>query len=307
MKRNFFILIGILFCSVIVLQLNIRAKQSKFDDGNLYWIAINVSLDRQGDAHLIIKNDKTILIDAGLYEYAKDSLIPFLKKSKIRYIDEIYVSHPHSDHYGGVRAILEDSEFSVGIIKMNMPTEAQMKKEWWGGNFGDLVFIKKLAKEKDIKILDIKIGDKFVFDEKTFMEILYVYDGINTPVGKTDINDMSFISMLNDYKNKFLFTGDLNKKLGRYLAKNANNIEADILKVPHHGTEGLAPNSFFNKVNAKDFIVPTSKGIWHKDWERSKRVRDYVRDNNINAYVNGIHGHIEVISNRNGYKIITQN
>ena len=270
----------------------------------LTWTAINVSPNiQQGDAHLISKNGKYFLIDAGHISYAREVLLPFLKKKGVSELEAVLITHPHNDHYGGVKALIEN-HFKIKSLYMNMPTKEQMDKEYWGGTYNELLTIRDLAKTHHIKIMPIKKGDKLIFDKKSFIEVLYVYDGLHSPVGKTDINGMSVIAMIYDRNNKFLLTGDLNKKLGKYLGENADNIEADILKAPHHGTEGFAPNVFFETVNPKVLIVPSPKHLWFS--KRSERTRALAKKYHYQTYVNGYHGDITVISNGDSYTIHTQ-
>ena len=270
----------------------------------LKWTAINVNTSVQGDAHLISKGDKHFLIDGGAYSVSNQSLLPYLKDNNIKVIDKAFISHPHFDHYGGIWAILENG-IKINSIYMNMPNKERMDREWWGGKYADLVTIKNSAGKYGYKFYSISKGDKFYLDKDSYLEILYTHDGISPPVGATDINDMSFIGMLHDKGNKFLFTGDLNKKLSRWLVKNAKNLKADVLKFPHHGAESFAVNMFLDKVDAKVVIIPAPEHLYVS--KRSKRTRDYVRDNNITAYVNGIDGHITVISKDGGFSIYTQN
>jgi competence protein ComEC len=275
-----------------------------FTQNTLTWTSINVNAYiQQGDAHLISKNNKHILVDTGHEKYASRILVPYLKGKKIDEIDSILITHPHNDHYGGIKALIENN-FKIHTIYMNMPTKKQMNKEYWGGTYDELLEIQNLAKKHNIIFSNVKIGDKLVFDSMSYMEVLYVYNGIDTPVGTTDINDMSVVSMLYHGGNKFLFTGDLNKKLGSYLAKHANNIQADILKAPHHGTEGFAPNSFFKKVSPKVLIVPSPKHLWFG--KRSKRSRDLAIKNNYITYVNGFNQNITVTSDGTDYTISTE-
>jgi competence protein ComEC len=284
---------------ILLLQGCFNSKSSK-----LTWVAINVSNPSpQGDAHVITKNGKTIIIDGGEYNQGKYYLLPYLKKNHILEIDSVMITHPHYDHYGGIIALLEDKSFKIHNLSMNMPTEKQMKKEWWGGKYENLVYINKLAKNRNIKVSPISKGDVFQFDKNSYLKVLYVFDGINTPIGETDINDMSAITMIYDGKNKFLLTGDLNKKLGTWLAKNAKDIKADILKVPHHSAESLAPNSFFDTVSAKQFIVPAPANFWNIDWDRTKRVKEYAQEHNITTYITGINGNITITSYDNQYNI----
>ena len=218
------------------------------DENCLSWTSINVcSATRQGDSHLISKHGKHYLIDGGHPEVTESHFLPYLKSRGITHLDAVMINHPHSDHYGGIKALFENG-IKVDRLYMNMPTEQQMKWEWYGGDYQDLLKIRELAAEHGTPISPIKQGDTFVFDEQSSMEVLYVYDGIHTPVGHTDINDMSAITLIRDGKNRFLLTGDLNKKLGAWLAEHGKNLKADVIKIPHHGTEDLAPNTFFEKV-----------------------------------------------------------
>lgn len=277
--------------------------QNPFSAGKLTWIAINVNnYIQQGDAHLIRKNGKHMLIDVGHYVYANKILIPTLKKSKVKIIEKIIITHPHNDHYGGLKALMYEG-FDIKTIHMNMPTKKQMAEEPWGGKYVELEEIQALAKVHKIQILPIKMDDKYSFDSHSYLKVLYVYDGIDTPIGRTDLNDMSAICMLYHGENKFLFAGDLNKRLGSYIVKDHKNIKADILKAPHHGTEGFAPNKFFDKVDAQVLIVPAPKHIWWK--KSSKRLRDLARKKGYETYVNGFHGNIMVTSDGEKYSITT--
>ncbi len=271
---------------------------------SLTWTSINVCSDtRQGDSHLISKNGKHYLIDGGHPEVTQTHFLPFLEQHKITHLDAVMINHPHSDHYGGIKALFEN-HIKIDRLYMNMPTPQQMKWEWWGGNYQDLVVIQKLATKSGTPISPIRQGDKFVFDKSSSIEVLYVYDGIHTPVGKTDINDMSAITMIKDGTNRFLLAGDLNLGLGTYLAENAQNIKADVLKVPHHGTEKLAPNSFFEKVSPKDIIVTAPRDLWCS--KRSDRVRTLSEEKKYGTYVNGIQGHITVTSDGKTYTVTTE-
>jgi len=190
----------------LVLILLVQSCNSPFSYGKLTWTAINVNAYlQQGDAHLISKEGKHMLIDVGHYAYAKKILVPTLQKLKIKSIEKILISHPHNDHYGGLIALIE-ADFEIRMIHMNMPTKKQMAQEPWGGKYAELEEIQELAKMHNIPIAPIKMGDRYSFDSDSYLDVLYVYNGIDTPIGKTDINDMSAVCMLHHGKNRF-FTG----------------------------------------------------------------------------------------------------
>ena len=111
--------------------------------------------------------------------------------------------------------------------------------------------------------------------------------------------------MLHHNKFKYLFTGDLNYKIGSYLAKTSEKISADILKVPHHGTEGVAPNKFFEKVSPRYALVPAPEPLWLSN--RSKRIRNWFLHNNVSVFVNGISGNIRVAVTGNDLTVKSEN
>jgi beta-lactamase superfamily II metal-dependent hydrolase len=145
---------------------------------------------------------------------------------------------------------------------------------------------------------------KFNIGAVSDLEILYAYDGVNTPVGGTDINDMSLIMKLSHANSTALLTGDLNNKIGEYLSKEGKELKADILKLPHHGTEGAAPDTFYDAVAPKVAMVPSPALLWCS--ARSARMKKWVETNKVSTYVNGFSGHVMVRFNLDGFKISEQ-
>lgn len=258
------------------------------------WIMVDVNYSKQqADAHFIaVDNGKTILIDAGHRNTAKKSLLPFLNKRQVTTIDTVFISHPHVDHYGGLDVLL-DSDIEIKEIYFNIPDKTICDQEIpWGCDYEDVLALHAKLKAKGVSIKIAKAGQRYDLGKNTWIELLYAFDGVNTPVGKTDINDLSLIMMLHHNTFRFLFTGDLNHKLGSYLADSSTDLSADILKVPHHGTEGVAPNKFFAKVAPQYALVPAPERLWKSD--RSKRIRKWFSQNNIPVFVNGISGNVRV-------------
>ena len=211
----------------------------------MIWFALDVSdTTNQADANLLVfGSGEIILIDAGETSY---SLAPQLKKLGIRHVDKILVSHPHKDHYRGILG-LKDAGIAIGAVHMNMPPKNICDREIpWGCDYNDLLKLSEALRQNSISFLPSKPGDLYADHEAFKLKVLYAHDGASPPVGDTDINDLSVILSLEVGRIKTLFTGDLNQKLGSYFATGGDeNLKAQLLKVPHHGTESLAPNSFF--------------------------------------------------------------
>jgi beta-lactamase superfamily II metal-dependent hydrolase len=272
----------------------------------LLWTMINVNYSAmQGDSHLIqTDTGKNILIDTGYFKQAEDMLIPFLISKKVKKLDKVYISHPHQDHYAGLLMLLKKG-IRIKEVYFNLPDKEICDAEIpWGCNYKELLEYHDSLTKSGVVVLTAKAGDKFEIGTAASLEILYAYDGVNTPVGRTDINDMSLIMKLTNGTQTALFTGDLNAKIGAYLAKDGNNIKADILKLPHHGTEGAAPDAFFEAVSPTVVMVPSPALLWCS--ARSSRMKKWVESKKIPTYVNGFVGHVVVKMQKDSFQVITQ-
>lgn len=72
----------------------------------------------QGDAFLLDRGDKTVLVDGGA---SKKGLVPLLDKyweKEQRVIDVVVVTHNDLDHTGGIIGLLESNEYSVREMRL---------------------------------------------------------------------------------------------------------------------------------------------------------------------------------------------
>ncbi|BDT76530.1 hypothetical protein PKF023_03330 [Polynucleobacter yangtzensis] len=257
--------------------------------------------DKQEDIHVLqfrkgnSQESYNVMIDAAFTDQANEKLISWLKSRGISQIDEIFITHPHQDHYGGLWALINNN-FPVKKIWMNIPNKEICDKEIpWGCNYKEIVDLTNLIKSKGIILESLILEDvnqkKILFqDAHNKLELLYASSPINPSLGPMDINDLSMIMKLTTNGFSYLFTGDLNKPLSEYLALNELDLSSDFLKAPHHGTEGVATNEFLDKVGASYAIVPSPQKLWCSD--RSKRYREYFSDHKTKTFISGFHGDI---------------
>ncbi len=294
-----------LFLAVITIAATMSASCTG-NDGNLIWSMINVNYSsQQADAHLLqFPEGRTIMIDVGHSSTAETALIPYLEQRGIRTIDTIFITHPHKDHYGGLDAIMMHG-IRIKQIFFNLPDRNVCDRERpWGCDYSDVVAMREKLVKYGAQLKAATPGLHFDLGSNMAMDVLYAFDAVHTPVGVTGINDMSLVMMLRVHGKKILFTGDLNRLIGGWLATHANDLAADILKVPHHGTESTVPNSFFEAVRARFALVPAPLFLWQSD--RSKRIREWFMQHNVPVYVNGERGTVQVIVDSHDMKIITE-
>jgi len=257
---------------------------------------------QQADAHIVrFLNDTVYVIDAGM-GHTKHNLASYLKKNNLTTIDKFFISHAHKDHYEGILNVI-NAGIKIKAVYFNMPDREVCDREKpWGCDYDHINKTLQFIKDHEIPVQGLKIGDIFLPQDNTVLVVLAAFDGNNTPVGKTDINDTSVIMKLVYGNTSVLFAGDLNVKLGNFLVQYPYNVKSDILKVPHHGAEGVATNAFFDAVSPKLALVPAPKGLWLSD--RSKRIRDYFSSKNIPVLVSGIDGDVTVILYEDRYEVV---
>lgn len=275
------------------------------------WTMINVCSDgHQADSHLLSFADGThAMIDVADGLYAEGRTLDYLQKHRVKKLRLVVISHFHADHYGSLRSLIA-AGIQIERVAINLPGDRRLadREQPWGCNWEDVQSLLALLRDKQIPYFTPKAGERLleVKDGETLttLDVVCLYDGINTPVGETDINDTSIIVRFTHGDTRVLFAGDLNLPLGTYLATSDFDLKADILKVPHHGTEGVAPNELFQRVSARAALVTSPRDLWYS--LRSKRVRDFFHEAGVPTYVSGVHGHVVVRFSEDGFRIETE-
>ena len=254
----------------------------------LRWDMINVNATNlQGDAHLLSIGDKTVLIDAGYYSEAKSHLVPFLQSAGVEKIDYFFISHPHRDHYEGALAIVEAG---IPIVRLLYKEPARDVKDCCYSRSHFVSFMDKMVQYK-VRTYQPKTGYKLELPHQSSLEILHAQEG-NFPDKNVDVNDLSMVIRWQTGHHTVLFTGDLNKTVGAYLA-NDPRMKADMIKVPHHGGRSLVPNLFYDQVQPDLAFVSGPQWVWCG--ERGAQTRAWVEDNRVPTWVNGTDGHVSVL------------
>ncbi|MDB6127062.1 MAG: hypothetical protein JWM35_958 [Verrucomicrobia bacterium] len=300
-----------LFLFLALLLLGARADVMPDPRETTSWTMLMVTPHADvADCHLLwLPGGVTVLIDAGRLGDSPGAVLRQLKAQQITSLDLVIISHFHLDHYG---ALLELVEAGIAIkrVAVNVPDAASADPEKpWGCDLADVQRTLQVLREHHIPYFTPRIGERLL-EVRTprgtpvTLDVVCVYDGLHTPVGRTDVNDTSMIVRLSHGPTRALFTGDLNDSLGAWLATSDFDLRADVLKAPHHGTEGAAPNAFFDRVGAKAVLVPAPKLLWES--ARSMRIRNYFIEHHVPTYVSGLRGNVTVTLTSQGYSVETE-
>ncbi|MDP7072263.1 MAG: DNA internalization-related competence protein ComEC/Rec2 [Candidatus Marinimicrobia bacterium] len=209
---------------VLLISLNMHVWIPIFKKPMMDVIFLDVG---QGDAALIrFENGKTMLIDAGQRNRWQDSgsdmIIPALKYFNIEKLDWAVMSHPHSDHIGGFISVME-------TVKIDSVWDSHLEYGSWTYNQ-----ILELITEKNIGYRTVHNSEGMQIDHKTWIQI-FAPDTAFTK-NQSNVNNASIVMKIIHGKNSFLFTGDLEHEGDDFLLPYNSILQADVLKVGHHGS-----------------------------------------------------------------------
>lgn len=194
----------------------------------------------QGDAELtVLPGGVKILTDAG----PDKSILQELEKNPSldnRYIDIAIISHPQLDHFNGFQYLL--GKYRIGAFIFNGRSNGPEATEW-----GALV---NKIKASHIPLITLAGGDAIRYRDSRIDFLSPNSDFIQS----AELNDTGFVELLNTGGLKILLTADIGSNIESYLIDRFN-IEADILKIPHHGSKFSSSDEFLKKVNPKIAVI----------------------------------------------------
>lgn len=201
------------------------------------------------DACYITCHGKNILIDSGT-SLSYDKLYAYLNRVGCTHFDAIIVSHPDSDHIGGMKNIFKD--FGTDVLYMYTLPENLVP------HTDEYKYFYNSIEEYKINVVSPKIASNITVGDLNFKFI-----SPTKTYGK--INDTSLVVKMTFENNSFLFTGDISENVEKTLINSNEELNCDVLKVAHHGSKTSSSQTFIDAVSplvsvvsvgANDFDLP---------------------------------------------------
>lgn len=192
-----------------------------------YWFTL---LDvGQGLASVVQTQSHALVFDSGPkfgeFDTGEAVVVPFLRQQGIRQLDILLISHGDNDHIGGADSILTALPVATRLI--NPP-------ELLEGSSACLA------------------GQHWLWDGVMF-EILY--PGANA---QGSSNDLSCVLKITGRGGSTLLTGDIERRAEfSLLRQQPEKLAADILVVPHHGSQTSSSEAFIDAVNPRYALFAT--------------------------------------------------
>ena len=196
----------------------------QFRSGVLEMTAIDVG---RGDSILLVSpQGKTLLVDAGGlpqwmhsdFDIGEDVVSPYLWSRGIHRLDAVAITHAHSDHMGGMAAVLANFH----------------PRELWLGVESRSPELQKLledAKRLGVVVIHRKAGDNIELGGSTVSILAPASNFGGSTLGR---NDDSLVMKISFGQTSALLEGDAEKREEQLIAREQP--QADLLKIAHHGS-----------------------------------------------------------------------
>ena len=223
----------------------------------------------QGDSELIQVDGKNILIDAGTSD---KKALDYLKSIGVTKIDYAIATPPHEDHSGSMDDVINNLKFGTFYAPKATTTTKTFE------NMVDAL------KNKNLKMNVPKVGDQITVGDATLTFLA------PNSAKYEDLNNYSVVCKLKYGNTSFIFMGDAEDISEGEILQKQLDIQADVLKVGHHGSHSSTTQAFLDKVNPKYAVISCGKdndyGHPHKE------TLDKLNAKNINIFRTDLEGTI---------------
>ncbi|MCM1529440.1 MAG: MBL fold metallo-hydrolase [Alistipes sp.] len=217
-------------------------KQAKPENGSLSVHYIDVG---QGDAIYISCGDKNMLIDSGEVSQG-DTVCAYLHEQGVETLDYVIGTHPHSDHMGGMAAVVQ--EFDIGEFIMPHLADEDFPTTKYFERFLNA------AEEKELNITEAELGMKVPFGDAQWEVI--------APIGEkySNTNNYSVGIILRYGERSFIFTGDAEKQVEKQILENYPLRHIDVYKAGHHGSDTSSSEEFLEAISPDYAVISCGEG-----------------------------------------------
>lgn len=236
----------------------------------------------QGDSILIKSNEENMLIDGGTRS-SKDIVLEYLQKENVESLKYIIGTHPHEDHIGGLAHIIDN----IPVEEIIMPNVTTNTKTYEN-------LLNTISKH-GLGITKARAGDKYEIGEAEYTLLAPNNDEYS------NLNNYSIVAKMVFGKTSFLFTGDAEKISEKEMLQlYKSQLESDVLKLGHHGSNTSTTEDFLQAVDPDHGIISTGKDNRYE--HPDKEILNALKKKNVKTYRTDLQGSIVGVSDGDSVK-----
>ena len=210
----------------------------------------------QGEAALIrLPDARALLIDGGhatpTFDYGERVVTPFLLSRRVRRLDWMVMTHPDSDHARGLPSVLR--RLSVGHVYglPSVPLDLNADRN-----------VRTAALARDVPMeygAGAVLCDDVLDGRPLRIEVIYPRTRDDVELVDEYANNDSLVLLVTYGSVRMLFAGDIERDVEALLIERHTNgeldLRADVLKVPHHGSDSSSSPEFIEAVAPTAAII----------------------------------------------------
>ncbi len=268
-----------------------------FQNGPLRMTVLDVG---QGDAIVLeLPGKRTILIDGGglfddRFDIGEQVVVPFLLSRWIGHLDAVILSHPHPDHLNGLQAVLR--RIPIGQVWDSGQRTAMPTYLW----------LEEVLRDKRIPHKILQDGYRTSEFAPVQIAVLHPSNAMlsGSPRGHfSDVNSNSLVLSVKYGKVTLLLPGDIEEEAEAQLIEQGADLQAQVLKVPHHGGRTSSSEPFLARVHPRVAVV--SAGYRNRFRHPHQETLDRYRAAAIDLYRTDLDGAVTVTSDGNRVDVTT--
>jgi len=277
-RAGIFAIAAVAAAGVIVLSMVVQMITSYFYDVPAGTLKVHIIDVGNADAILLTCDDRSMLIDAGENPDG-DNIVAYLRSNGVEKLDFLVATHPDADHIGGMDVVINNIFVDTFIMPI-MPEKSTPTTQ----TYMDLLYA---ADKNGLEIIEPVPGMNW--------ELGAAHVTILAPVGTfDDTNDMSVVLKVVNGRNKFLFMGDAEKAAEEALLASGADLDADFIKVGHHGSKTSTGLRLLEAVNPRYAAITCGEKnrYGHPHIDTMKKLQDF----DVEVFRSDINGNIVVSS-----------
>lgn len=243
-----------------------------------------------GDCILIENGGDAVLIDTGGHSRSQH-VLTVLREHGVQRLKAILVTHTDIDHIGAMDEILDAYDVEAVWKPLVDPEKCPKNRI-----YTDMM---SAIRQHNIPVQYPAFGKTCDIGNAK----LTVISGLN-PVPYGDSNDDSVVSQLTFGDHTLLFMADVGSRVENRLLHTLESLQADVIKVAHHGSSTSSSEAFINAVDPRYAVITCGLGNLSK--HPHEETLEILNKVGATTYRSDLHGDIVFVSDGTTLLVETQ-